>query len=584
MQSGNSTDNKFTFLINGQALSFDPDIDIKRFIIQPNSIHMQVLLSSELDPAKIEISLGDDIGFKGFLIRLEKIENSSAYGICQEDIDLLCGMRLIGRVAVNIFYADLPLAGYSTFVYFLPRKEIEDYVKAMRNDFQEDIAGLLDCYGLTREEFMLEPSDDERWEPSSLHVQLLQRLYKDTRPFFRSKNDELDSALIAGGNTSWVPLQNERQIQSKQLHDAYLAGQPFYCASVGAIQMLPAKVPVRHNEVSYNTYPNRLILSVLYKIHKDVTAVHNSYCAEQESLLNDYGGIRGRSFFAFINYKREKLKQATLLCTEILLETRRSICRLIDLGVKKGDGKNPPNRLILKQTYQMILLGYRRFRSHIELAQRGVHPWALIHSMQTRGVNYLYEIWIAKYILKLFTDTLKFTYVGKISAESLTISLLAGKPIELKSPHEGQYIKFYYGRKFPRFDNPLCSENIGVMPRVLKGEKRRIAKDNPDICIEFYDSYDEAPRILIFDPTFSSSPVIHKEKSYYKHLIWYRKDSNTPKSAWRRAVVESMAVHPYQSLRDELPLEGELTITPGVDRTITDESLIDLLRLYRLIE
>ena len=582
MLADNNINSRLEVYVNGVPLSFKPEEDLRLFCLNPNDINIELVLPDTVDSNEISISVGDDIGTKGFEIHIGKKTEANKFSIAKEYVSQICGLRLVGKCALTLLQSGKPLLGYSTMVRFLPHEQIQQYLKSMRADFANYNQAVLDMYGLSSEDFCITANDDMEDESVVPFVMLMQ-MYKASKRFFSIRFEELHSQIVVSTEAQWTTIQEVRGINANHLSQAYRAGEAFLPFSCGSVNALPLRVPDKRNCISYDTMANRYITGVLKELIWIVEAVRHDVRTE----LDDIRDVEVRSndgYIQYVAFKKNRLIDALNFCEDFLAEIYQKLDLLYGAGVSQYKTVNMVNQYQIPSTYRLLIRAHEMLKRKMKLVSNGVSLRTFDCSMQTRSVNHLYELWVVQLILRILVEHLGYeNEIGLNERTKLTHHLLKYKTVELTTKDLSRpTIKIYYNRVFPLFTNPFCIDEIGVLPRQLQGAVGVVSKNNPDICLEFYQKGTTVPRMLIFDPTFSNNTQKHIEKSYYKQLIWYRPSPNAERSTWRRIVLSAVAVHPFKNY-DDLPIDDEWALTPGSTFQEAASWLEDLLMQHQLI-
>lgn len=584
MQSDSSIRTEIALYLNGLRVGFlqDEDSFIK---VKPTGIALQMILPPNYDSRGIRISLGEDFGIAGFEISLLPTDNNTGvFSANPVDLESICGMRLIGKTSLSVHYFGRALMGYTTYVVFESNPTIMNYVGLMRNDLQSEEQAILDLYGLSREEFIFDPIEQEELcQPTLMKYAMLVHLYKGAKPLLALRPEELDCQLGVSSTGSWQLIHRVANISTGQIAQAYGKGERFFENSIASLP-LPLRVPIQTKSTSFNVQSNRFIAGVLKDVLKEIEQIVSLLEDELEVIRAQVQGLRNStSYKVYLEFKLTRLQRACDFCYQFKQDIHRFLQNMRDLGVAlpKQLERRPVH---LKMPYRVLVNAYHRYFSSTKIMQEVAFLLQPSCAVQTRSISYLYELWVTLHIFHILTQKLGFCRESSSTAidKPLLTDLFSKNGIVLKKPGTKGFLRFCYNKKFSLLNQPFCLEQLGVFPRVMAGETRVIAKNNPDICLEFYDGMKEQPKILIFDPTFSNNPQVHKEKGYYRSLILYRESYNTPSKFWKKVVAESLAVHPYKP-GDDLPLEGEWPLVPGTSIEESALFLEELLDMHGLL-
>lgn len=558
----------FRVWVNDQELSFDPEEDQKRIIIETSRLQFKVkLLRGKYDLSQISVMVGADESLPGFEVRLWENTEEQILVSREEATYQLAGQRLLGRCAVDVCYYGKPVFGYTSVVWFVPSPEVQEKVLFMREMFEQANSTILDIFGLARETFSF--TQDVRGIVEGTRLEkflLLNHFYLGAMPFFRLRAEQLDSVLVRTGTDAMISVGKAYPLTVEKLHEAYRKGERLRniqgVPSLGSspVGWLPARVPSQAPALNFDTVPNRAALLVLKEMLSETEEVEELIKLELSRLEEQkvyFGGLA-----LFLDYKKERLQYALGRCLRIAAEIQERIHLLQHLGVKPGRLRDNP-KLWQSFAYRALFKAYNIYRHQKLVLPHVVLTGGEGYSLQTRSINSLYEIWVTYLILKLLVERLGFTKVetmegtGKFPENYI---LKSGETVELRSPR-GERVLFHYDRQYPPLENVFCTEQVGYVPRRIPGEMHWIHKNNPDISIEFYSSFESEPRIVVFDATFSNNPKIHLNKTYYQDTIWYRETLDSPKEEWIPPVVAAVAVHPFPA-EDGLPSYTEFPLVP----------------------
>lgn len=582
----------FRVWVNEKELSFDPEQDQKKVIIDTSRLQFKVkILNSKYDPSQISISVGADESLPGFEVRLWENTEEELLFSREEATYQLAGQRLLGRCAIDICYHGKPIFGYTSVVWFVPSQEVQEKVLFIREMLEQASSRILDIFGLSQESFSF--TQDVEGIMDEAHLEkflLLNRFYLEAMPFFRLKTEQLDSVLVRTGTEAMVSVSKAHPLTLEKLHEAYRKGERLrnvQAISTGRkgtspVNWLPARVPSFTPTLNFDTSLNRAALLVLKEMLAETQKVEDLIGMELFQLEEQkvyYGGLA-----LFLDYKKQRLKYALGRCLRIANDIQERIRLLENLGVKLGGVRESP-RLWQSFTYRALFKAYNIFRHQKLVLPHVVLTGGVEYSLQTRSINSLYEIWVTHLILKLLVERLGFSKVErKLETEKFPENyiLKSGETVELRSPR-GERVLFHYDRQYPPLENVFCTERVGYVARRISGEMHRIQKNNPDISIEFYSSFESEPRIVIFDATFSNNPKVHQNKNYYQDTIWYRESIDSPKEEWIPPVIAAVAVHPFPP-DDGLPSYTEFPLVPqeGVEEAAYNW-LYRFFRRFRLV-
>ncbi len=584
MQSDNSIKTEIALYLNEIPVRFSKeDIELSR--AKPTDIHFRIVLPDQYEARGIKILLGGDVGIAGFEISLLPTAAKDVFIADPSDIESICGMRLIGKTSLSIQYFGCELMGYFTYVVFESKVIVNNYVNLMREDLRDEEEAILDFYGLSREEFVFDSIEhDESCQPTLMKYLMLVHLYKSAKPILKMRLEELEGHLKASSTGSWQMIHRVSRLNIEQVTEAYRSGEAFF-ANALTTYPLPLKVPVKHSSTSFNVPANRYLGQVFKKIIKEIEKVLALLTEEIKDIEMLKANVRSLSSYkTYLDFKACRLQQAFELCIQFKNDCYRFLQNLSQLGVVFY--KKPESRPIyLRMPYRVLADAYVKYSSHIRISQEAAFLLQPSCAVQTRSINYLYELWVTIHVFQILTKKLGFICEKQSLSNvemPLLVKLFSKNGIELKNPKKKGILKFYYNKKFPYLTQPFCVDLLGVFPRAIGGSTKIISKNNPDICLEFYDGITQQPKILIFDPTFSNNPQIHKEKNYYSSLILFRENYNAPTQKWKKVVVESIAVHPHK-LEEDLPLEGEWPLVPGESINNSVMYLEELLEMHGVL-
>ncbi|MGQ9558823.1 MAG: DUF2357 domain-containing protein [Desulfurispora sp.] len=515
----------------------------------------------DLDPGQLYLLLDYEPGLGGYPLRFFR----AASGVLRpesEQVQQYAGQKFLGESQLALVYGGEVLEEKIITVRYLVSQFTSQQVQFMRSELMEQNISLLDYYGMARDlqELMrqLPPG------AAAARFEVLRRVVGEFLPLFRRIERDPQRALQRVAVPR--PLHSAGQVSLQMLdRAAQHCGQWQWVEGPAGRSLLPARLPVEQNVVSYNTPDNRFLLQLVRQMRREAVLLRQQLAAEAVYQARRAAELRG-------GYREWVLEKAA--------RARRGVQYLagventLDGLVQNSFLRHLPgltlhqNREVqtLHPLYRQARRLARRLRSGLRLADQLLAVDEAALPVRTRSINTLYEYWVAMGVVRALVE-LGFEPLSKNGARlagderSFNYNLKENGVVELKA-REGRLL-VWYARRYPRLDYAPAAL-LGAYPYRIAGVWQ--CKDCPDVAMEYYPPGALTPEIITLDATFSHDPRKLQEKQYYTDTIRSRSSPHQPEEEWEFPVREAWAVYPddyYPPARRSRTTGGELGLVPG---------------------